>query len=346
MSFKQKTFSYWIKIYCYNNDYILLLKRKIKNSLISNIILFILLPYFILNYLFTIVYEKFHGFKKIEIFIEKEQSRNFEFEIAIVSIAKNEGLYIKEWIEYHKLVGIKKFYFYDNESEDNTFEILKPYIEKGIVEYSFIKGKGMQLKAYNDAISKHKNKCRYMGFIDLDEYIMPTIPFESIDKTIGRILLNAGMGAAGVGINWALYGSSGHISRPDGLIVENYINRGLNSHWGNIHIKVICNPRLVKNYISAHYPFYIRGAYTVRESDGKRIFGWGTDKVLYRNIRINHYYCKSEEDYKIKISRGLGDREGEYDMSQFEKYNLNDIHDESMFVYRNRLLSIIEKGIE
>lgn len=74
----------------------------------------------------------------------------------MVSISKNEAPYIKEWIEFHKLVGFTKFYFYDNESEDNTVDILKPYIDSGLVEYTLIKGKGRQLDAYNDAIAKHK----------------------------------------------------------------------------------------------------------------------------------------------------------------------------------------------
>lgn len=36
----------------------------------------------------------------------------------------------------------------------------------------------MQLTAYNDAIKKHKEECRHMAFIDLDEYIMPETPFK------------------------------------------------------------------------------------------------------------------------------------------------------------------------
>jgi Domain of unknown function. len=338
MSLKQKTFSYWIRIYCYNNNLILPIKRNIKNGITSNLLLLFLSPYILLNYILTYIYEQIYGYKRVENIMKNEQKTKFEYEIGLVSIAKNEGPYLREWIEYHKLVGISKFYFYDNESEDNTAEILKSYIDQGIVEYTHIKGKGMQLNAYNDAIKKHKHRCRYMGFIDLDEYIMPTKPFKSINIIVDEILNNAKKGAAGVGINWALYGSSGHISRPTGLITENYINRGINSHWGNIHIKVICNPRLVKDYISPHYPFYIKGAYSVSECDGKRIIGWGTDKISYTNIRINHYYCKSEEDYIRKVSRGLGDRDGKYDMSRFNEYNLNDMKDEAMLVYQKKLM--------
>lgn len=44
----------------------------------------------------------------------KEQEK-FTDKFAIVAIAKNEGKYIKEWIDYHSLIGVTKFYIYDND---------------------------------------------------------------------------------------------------------------------------------------------------------------------------------------------------------------------------------------
>lgn len=51
--------------------------------------------------------------------------------LSVACIAKNEGPYIREWIEYHKIVGVERFYFYDNDSSDNTREVLEPYIRGG-----------------------------------------------------------------------------------------------------------------------------------------------------------------------------------------------------------------------
>ena len=52
----------------------------------------------------------------------------FKHDLAIVVIIKNEGKDIAEWIDYHIIAGVSKFYIYDNESTDNTKEILQPYI--------------------------------------------------------------------------------------------------------------------------------------------------------------------------------------------------------------------------
>ena len=54
---------------------------------------------------------------------------------------------------------------------------------------------------------------------------------------------------------------------------------------------------------------------------------------------MNHYYCKSEEQYMKKISRGFGDRVGVYDMKQFKDYDLNDVQDDSMMAYKDELES-------
>lgn len=261
----------------------------------------------------------------------------------MVSIAKNEGPYLREWIEYHKLVGFDKFYFYDNESNDDTASILKEYIESGLVTYTYIKGKAQQLTAYNEAIKFYKKECKYMAFMDLDEYLVPTQNDVKIEVIIDRLLKNV-PGASGVGVNWAIFGSSGHKKRPKGLITENYIYRSRANHWANYHIKTICNPRRVKLFISPHYPLYTLGAFSITDSnDGVRQYGWFNRDVEYQNLRINHYYSKSEEDYKRKISRGLGDREGEYDLTQFEKYNLNDIYDNRMSFYWDKLKEAIDE---
>jgi len=86
--------------------------------------------------------------------IKQEQSRIFDNFLSIVAIAKNEGIYFKEWIEYHRLVGVEKFYIYDNESSDCTKDILQPYIDKGVVEYTYFPGSGVQLNAYIEIVCR------------------------------------------------------------------------------------------------------------------------------------------------------------------------------------------------
>lgn len=91
--------------------------------------------------------------------------------ISIVVIIKNEGLYIREWIEYHKIIGIKRFYIYDNNSTDNTYKLLKPYIKSHQVVYNKLNGKVRQLDAYNDALKYGRKNHEFLLMIDADEFL-------------------------------------------------------------------------------------------------------------------------------------------------------------------------------
>ena len=111
----------------------------------------------------------------------------FLYDLAVAAILKNEGHYLKEWLDYHLLAGVNHFYLYDNDSTDDSAEIIKPYMEAGLVDYFFMPGKVMQLVAYNDAVKKFKFQCRYMAFIDLDEFIFPR-KRQSISEVVDEIL--------------------------------------------------------------------------------------------------------------------------------------------------------------
>ncbi len=97
----------------------------------------------------------------------------FLHDLAVVAILKNEGAYLKEWLDYHLLAGVNHFYLYDNDSPDNQREVAAPYVKAGLVDYINAPGKKMQYAVYNDAVKRFKFRCRYMAFIDGDEFIFP-----------------------------------------------------------------------------------------------------------------------------------------------------------------------------
>lgn len=42
-------------------------------------------------------------------------------------------MYLNEWILFHLLQGVERFYLYNNLSEDGYMMVLKKYIEEGVV---------------------------------------------------------------------------------------------------------------------------------------------------------------------------------------------------------------------
>jgi len=56
-----------------------------------------------------------------------------KYRISLCLIFKNEAPFLKEWLDYHLSIGIDHFYLYNNNSDDDYMDIVKPYVDKGIV---------------------------------------------------------------------------------------------------------------------------------------------------------------------------------------------------------------------
>lgn len=262
------------------------------------------------------------------------EANKFDDELSFVAIIKNEAPYIEEWIEFHKLVGVSKFYIYDNESEDNLKDVLKKYIDSGEVVYKYYPGKCKQNAAYTEAVNDYKNKTRYMGFIDIDEFVIPT-QADNLVKVIDDVL-SKDKNAAGLAINWRVYGSSGFKEKPKGLVTENYRNRGEDAWRINIHVKTICNPRLVSHFCNPHFAIYKSPYYAVNEN-GKKVDQWHNDENTCKKVRINHYFSKSFNEFVAKRNRGRADILQMRGMEEFAQHDKNDVYDYIMEPYVNKL---------
>jgi len=225
--------------------------------------------------------------------------------VSIVAIMKNEAPYLQEWIEYYLSIGITKFYLYDNDSTDNTVEILKPYIDKGIVQYTYFPGETMQVPAYTHFLQHFKNETKWAMIIDLDEFLV------SKKTSLIEFLTKQNNNISQIIVPWIFFGSNGHITKPQGLVIENYTKRAIKPRL----YKAIINPRLVLE-MQCHKHI----------TTGKTIF------PKMDNLLINHYYCKSLEEYQRRASRGdaLNGKDfakKEFVKSTFDKFDSNDIYD-------------------
>jgi glycosyltransferase involved in cell wall biosynthesis len=242
---------------------------------------------------------------------------NFQYYLCVCAIVRNEADYIAEWLEYHLHAGVEKFYIYDNESDDNTKEILKPYIYRGIVEYQYFLGNKLELHkfsskkdqlsertrwvhsiqrpAYNDAIDRAKYNTFWMAFIDIDEFIVPILT-----KNIPEFLHDF-ENQAGIELNWLIYGSGGHTNKSEQPVIERFQHHSLFQYPENSQRKLIVNPRAV--FLQrTHYAWFFDGKKAVN-SNGYTD-GHDNYSPLHDKIRLNHYHSKSFEEW---LSRRKGD---------------------------------------
>jgi len=108
--------------------------------------------------------------------------------LAVCALFKNESENLREWIEYHKMIGVDHFYLYDNGSKDQYMKVLRPYINQRMVtlvrwpdllkkeegENLFKWVLSTQIPAYENALIVHaKKEAKWIAFLDVDEFLLP-----------------------------------------------------------------------------------------------------------------------------------------------------------------------------
>lgn len=110
-----------------------------------------------------------------------------QYTLSICATFKNEAHFLKEWIEYHLLVGVDHFYLYDTGSTDDYMQVLQPYLQKEMVtlirwidweeteedENAYQWSLGVQIPAYeNSARFVALNRTKWLTFLDVHEFLV------------------------------------------------------------------------------------------------------------------------------------------------------------------------------
>ncbi len=270
----------------------------------------------------------------------------FLYDLAVVAIFKDEARYLKEWLDYHLLAGVDHFYLYNNDSSDDYREVLAPYVEKNLVTLIDFPGKAIQLSAYNDAIEKFRFECRYMAFIDLDEFIFPKTN-QSIVEVVDEILSKVS-GAVGLVVHWQCFGSNG-LDKADYSrgVLERFTRRAEKNFnhitkddekrllfcIGNVFLKIILNPRYTKT-VYVHDASHFEGRFHVNEDSIKLFQNAVSLNIAAEKIVVNHYFTKSREEFIFKHNRGRADSGTKWSSKFFDAYNRNEVFDDGILKYR------------
>ena len=199
-------------------------------------------------------------------------------------IFRDESAYLREWIDFHRGVGVEHFYLYNNRSTDDFQKEIVPYVERRIVTLTDWPQVPGQRTAYEHCVRNNAMTARWIAFVDADEFLYS--PLEADVRTI----LKKYEHLPAIKVARYEFGSSGHKIRPDGSILSSYTFRHTHPRGG----KSINNPRLIRRIKSAHgCQFY--GSSLPSDCD--------TDM-----LRINHYWSRSFEELakkQQKVGKGI-----------------------------------------
>jgi hypothetical protein len=229
--------------------------------------------------------------------------------LAACAIYRDEADYLAEWIEFHRLVGVERFFLYNNLSTDDHRAVLEPYVLDGTVVLKDWPEEPGQQNAYRDCLRERRGAARWIAFIDLDEFLFSPslVPLPEV--------LEAYEEWPGVHVNWAAFGPSGHESKPDGLVVESYTLRAADDHPFSRMCKCVVDPARTAGIRGVHLFDYREGEGVDENFNPIESLRGFTEQSSWKRLRVNHYQMKSMEQWADKVQRPTADS------GRLRKYN-------------------------
>jgi len=243
--------------------------------------------------------------------------------LCLLAVFKNEAHILKEWVDHYIKEGVDKFFLINNNSTDNFYDVLLPYINNGTVSLSNDSREHSQLAIYNDHIHVCK-QYKWVIVCDLDEFIYARKDF----KRIKRYLKSLDDKVSQICIPWKMFGSNGYDSydKPQpSSVIHSFTKRKHDN--GIINSKSIVKTQYLKK-IDIHEHRVVGG---VQYNDPKNRFFMPINEEILQNscLHLNHYAVQSLDWFmRVKATRGACDNQINIrDENYFRNFDHNDMED-------------------
>ena len=227
--------------------------------------------------------------------------------IALCTIAREENVYINEWVQHHLNIGFDHIFIYDNNLPDYPYvgDSINANIDKVTIIPFIKKTEESQQQAYYDCYKTYSINFDWMAFFDVDEFLMN-------NDSVGIKTRLEKITADNVVIPWKIYTWSGKFSRDVSSsvvddfteyipsqcdvvksIVRTNLPHILNRKWIDVHVQDSANSfcDILGN------PLYPSDKHVIR-------FPYFANFGGCRTMELNHYWSKSlDELIKYKCHR-------------------------------------------
>lgn len=257
-----------------------------------------------LIWLYDAVKYIFYGWFIPLLFVFKNRpNHKTKYYFSLCAIFKNESRYFREWIEYHRMLGVEHLYLYNNFSTDDYAIVLKPYIDEGYVTLTDWPYELSQISAYQHCYENYRDETFWLMFLDLDEFICP------IYKTNIKDWIKSYEKYPSVLMYWLMFGTNGIVKEDSNkLVIEQYTNS-----WASVRneSKQVLNTSYTPVKVYHHVIWCWMTVFGIKikvpsvNERRKFIYNHGKEKCpLNGTIQINHYWSKSLSEYVRKIEKG------------------------------------------
>lgn len=244
---------------------------------------------------------------------------------AILACVRNEGIYLLEWIAYHRSIGVEWFFLYSNDNDDCSDKLLEALAEQGIITWirnDLARGTPAQQKAYGHALGIMPDILNFswVMVIDADEFI-------ALDSTLYKSLPDylkwtETRAVDSIALNWKFMASEPLVDETAYRLPLTERNRSFvrdDVIGAGIHlVKSMFRPAHALQSAAHHPTSSPRYALTMCLSDasphlwisppGGLPAGPGfADRTVFSGIGVYHYFYKSPEEWMWKSSRNRGD---------------------------------------
>ena len=182
---------------------------------------------------------------------------------------RNGAAYLTQWIQFHMLVGFSKFVVYNTtDTHQSLLSVVNVINRKhpnlvDIVQWNFSSlgltdshsTRYFQVEAVHDCLIRYGDQSEWLGMIDLDEYIVPVLPYTNVLQYLHE---NFGRRIVGSVNLWSQFFCTQATDKytngendASRLVIERFVFRAADRHKGGRE-KYLYRPRFVQ-YLSIHH---------------------------------------------------------------------------------------------
>jgi len=228
--------------------------------------------------------------------------------ICICTLAKEENRYIREWVQHYEKYGIDKIYLYDNNdiNGEHFDSVINDYIKKDYVQIFNWRGKTkLVYKVMNECYELNNESYDWLIFYELDEFIHLS-NFENIKDFLNQKKFDK---CQIIYLNLLVHNDNNQLYYENQSLFKRFPQIVPKTIDKNLQVKMIIkggiNNLIIQTTAKADI---INKQNTLKTCNGFGNFiipkGFNTYITDYKLYYVDHFFCKSTEEFINKLKRG------------------------------------------